>query len=263
MDKPSLDATHDPIWRSPSPAEDLILSSDEVHVWRASLDLPGSCIQRLKLTLSADELNRAERFHFQRDRHHFIVARGLLRAILGRYLRLAPHQLRFSYTPYGKPTLANETNRDRLQFNLSHSGEFAIYAMARDRRVGIDLEFVRPLANAEELAQRFFSEREHAVFRALPASLKQKAFFTCWTRKEAYIKAIGEGLSLPLDAFDVSMAPGEPAAILSAQGDPREAARWSLEELTPGIGYVATIAVEGQGWRLACWQWPEGFVEGE
>ena len=243
------------------PPADLALSSDEVHVWRASLDLPASCIQSLQPTLAADELSRAERFYFQKDRQHFIVARRLLRAILSRYLDMKPGQLRFCYSDHGKPSLAPMSGQKTLNFNLSHSDGLALYGITRGREIGIDLERVRPVAEVEQIAERFFSAQENAVFRTLPASLKHEAFFTCWTRKEAYIKARGEGLSLSLDQFDVSLVPGEPAMLLSTRGDPREALRWLLRELMPGPGYVAALAVEGHDWRLAYWQFPESTSE--
>jgi 4'-phosphopantetheinyl transferase len=123
--------------------------------------------------------------------------------------------------------------------------------------VGIDLERIRLDLAVAEIAERFFSRREVAMLRALSTDVQQQAFFRCWTRKEAYIKARGEGLSLPLDQFDVSLAPGEPAAVLGTQPDPSEASRWSLQELTPAPGYAAALAVKGHSWRLTCWQWPD------
>jgi 4'-phosphopantetheinyl transferase len=245
----------DRLWLPP-PA-DLKLSRDDVHVWRASLNLPASRVQSLQHTLAADELSRVERFHFQIDRQHFIVARGLLRAILSRYLDMEPGQLRFRYSPYGKPALATTLGQDTLSFNVSHSHGLALYAVTRGREIGVDLEGIRTGLDCEQIAARFFSPRENAVLRALPAELKPEAFFKCWTRKEAYIKARGGGLTLPLDQFDVSLAPGEPAMLLNTRGDLQEAARWSLRTLTPGPGYVAALAMEGHGWRFKCWQWPE------
>lgn len=239
------------------PPTDLTLSSDEAHVWRASLDQPTSRLQSLQHTLAADELSRATRFRFQKDRHHFIIARGLLRAILSRYLDVEPSQLRFYYSDYGQSSLTPTPGQDTLRFSLSHSDGLALYAVTRGREIGVDLERVRPVAEAEQIAERFFSAQENAVFRTLPASLKYEAFFTCWTCKEAYIKARGKGLSLPLDQFDVSLVPGEPAMLLSTRGDPQEASRWSLRDLMPGPGYMAALAVEGHGWRLTCWQFPE------
>jgi 4'-phosphopantetheinyl transferase len=233
-----------------------MLGSDEVHVWRASLDLEASCVQSLLSTLSEEERVRAERFCFQKDREHFIVARGLLRAILGRYLDMQPSQLRFCYSPYGKPTLTRESGGDMLQFNLSHSHRLALVAVTRGREIGVDLEYIRPEPDLISLAERFFSPREVAVLCALPANMQTEAFFNCWTRKEAYLKAKGFGLSIPLSQFDVSLAPGEPAALLSTNWDTQEASRWSLRELNPGPGYVAALTVLGHHWWLFCWQWP-------
>ncbi len=236
-----------------------MLGRDEVHVWRVCLDPDASYVTSLRQTLSADERARAGRFYFEKDREHFIVARGLLRVILSRYLDIEPSQLRFCYSPFGKPSLVTTSDQKTLSFNVSHSCGLALYAVTRDRKIGIDLERIRTDFACEQIAERFFSPREKAMLRALQAEkAKHRAFFNCWTRKEAYIKARGEGLSLPLDQFDVSLAPGEPATLLNVRGDPLEASRWSLQELFPGPGYVAALAVEGHGWRLACWEWPEG-----
>jgi len=231
------------------------LGDEEVHVWRAALDVQATQVQSLRRTLTADERARAERFHFQKDRKHFIVARGLLRTILGRYLDVASRQLRFSYSPYGKPSLASEFNGDALCFNLSHANGLALFAVTRGRQLGIDIERVRADLADEQVAEQFFSLREVAELRTFSGSVRSLAFFNCWTRKEAYIKARGEGLSLPLDQFDVSLAPGGPAILLSTAGNPQEAFRWSLRELTPGAGYVAALVAEGNSWRLRCWQW--------
>jgi 4'-phosphopantetheinyl transferase len=243
----------DHFWRHP-PAG-LTLSGAEVHVWRACLDLDSSCVEYLQHVLSADELHRAARFHFPRDRRRFTVARGVLRDILGRYLGVPPSELGFRYSAYGKPALAAGFDAVGVRFNISHSHEMALFAVTCGREIGVDIEHLGRKIRGEEIAQHFFSAHECASLRALPAAAKHEAFFNCWTRKEAYIKAHGEGLSLPLDQFDVSLAPGEPAALLATRNDPREVLRWSLLALTPGPGYVAALAVEGQGWQLTCWHW--------
>jgi len=227
---------------------------DEVHVWRTVLTKTASEVESLSRLLAADEQRRAESFHFDRDRSHYIVARGILRNILGLYVRQPPDSLRFSYTPFGKPDLHDAGSFETLRFNLSHAGAVVLYAVTRDREVGIDVEYVRADMDCEEIAEHFFSQREVETLRALPPDLQSRAFFNCWTRKEAYIKARGEGLSLPLDEFDVSLSPGEPAALLSAS-DPQEVARWSLRELTLAPDYVAALACEGSDWRLRCWEY--------
>jgi 4'-phosphopantetheinyl transferase len=243
-----------PPWRSPP--ETLVLGCDEVHVWRATLDQPASQIQNFRQKLAADEQARAQRFYFERDREHFIVARGVLRAIVGGYLKRAPEGLSFCYSSHGKPALSGESAGDAIRFNVSHSHGVALYAVTRGREVGIDVERIRSNLAVAEIAERFFSRREVAMLRALPTEAQREAFFRCWTRKEACLKARGEGLSLPLDQIDVSLAPGKPDAVPGTQPDSSEASRWSLQELAPAPGYVAALAVEGHGWRLACWQWP-------
>ena len=242
-------------WRSPP--ETFVLGCDEVHVWRATLDQTPSQIQSFLHNLATDEQARAERFYFEKDREHFIVARGVMRAILGGYLNRVPKCLSFYYSSHGKPAMVGESNDDAICFNVSHSDGVALYAVTRGREVGIDLERIRFDLAVAEIASRFFSRQEVTMLRTLPTNVQRQAFFRCWTRKEAYSKARGEGLSLPLDQFDVSLAPGEPAAILGSQLGPSEASRWSLLELTPAPGYVAALAVEGHGWRLTSWQWPD------
>jgi 4'-phosphopantetheinyl transferase len=246
--------SHAPPWRAPP--ETSTIDPNEVHVWRAALDQTPSQIQDFHHRLAADEQARAARLCFERDREHFIAARGVLRNILGRYLNRAPESLSFCYGSHGKPALAGDLDEGAIRFNVSHSQGLALYAVTRGRELGIDLEHIRSELAAVEIAERFFSRREVAMLRSLPKEMQSQAFFRCWTRKEAYIKARGEGLSLPLDEFDVSLAPGEPAAVIGTQRDPFEAFRWSLQDLTPAPRYAAALAVAGHGWRLICWQWP-------
>jgi 4'-phosphopantetheinyl transferase len=246
-----MSAAADPSWKSPPEFIDLL--PDEVHVWRAALSVSPSQIKALAPILAADERERADRFHFEKDRGAFIAGRALLRILLGRYLHKEPSQLEFHYGASGKPRLAGEESA--LHFNLSHSHSLALYAFSRGRELGIDVEHIKCNADAEKIAERFFSAQEVAVFRSLPASDREKAFFDCWTRKEAYVKAKGNGLKAPLDAFSVSLSPGEPAALLNVRDDAAEASRWSLRELEPGPGYAGTIIAEGNEWRLKCWEW--------
>jgi len=236
------------------PANSLRLANDETHVWRASLDESPSQIDNFRRTLASDEQTRALRFFFQIDRERFIVGRGILRVILGLYLSSAPELLSFLYNSYGKPAMAGESGRDAIHFNVSHSNGSALYAFTRGREVGVDLEHVRDDLEVDLIATQFFSPREIAALRALPAEQRKYGFFNCWTRKEAYIKAKGEGLSLPLEQFDVSLIPGEPAALLSTRPDLHEAQRWSLQELTFGTGYAAALAVAGRIGSLSCFQ---------
>jgi len=242
-------------WWSPAPTDVTLLHND-VHVWRASLDQQAEQLKWLAQTLAADESLRAEGFYFERDKKRFIAGRGILRTILGRYLGIEPDQLQFFYSPRGKPTLAKTPGESTLRFNLAHSQGLALYAITYEREIGVDLERIRHIAEAEQIVDHYFSAGEKAVFHALAEHEKHGAFFTCWTRKEAYLKACGKGLTEALNQIDVSLAPGEPARLLSIEGNVLEAARWSLQELRPAFGFVATLAVEGHNWNLACWHWP-------
>src|SRR5687767_11560297 len=233
---------------------DVSLSRDEVHVWRASLDEPAWPLQELEQVLSLDERERAGRYYFERDRKRFIAGRGMLRKILGHYLGVAPAHLQFRYGPRGKPALGEAPGEKELRFNLSHSQGLALYAVTCEREIGVDLEYARRVSDLEQLAERFFSVRENAVLQSLSPSQRPQAFFDCWTRKEAYIKAVGEGFSIPLDQFDVSLAPGEPARLISIEGDPQKASLWTLRELSPAHGFAGALVVEGQGWRLSSWE---------
>lgn len=237
----------------PSPA-DIGLADDDVAVWRAALDLPAATRKRLQATLTPDEQVRAAHILGPKTRDHFIAARGILRAVLGRLLGEPPGRLRFDLNPYGKPELRGAP--DGLRFNLSTSYGLALIAVTRGRAIGVDVERIRPNLPYEQMASLYFSPREAAALLALPEGLRREAFFACWTRKEATIKACGEGLSIPLEAFDVSLTPGQPTALLRAEGD--DPARWALRALDAGEGYAAALAVEGHGWRLHCWQWPMG-----
>ncbi len=237
------------------PPKYLTLSSNEIHVWRVFLTQTASGVQSLQQTLSKDERIKAERFHFQKHREQFIVSRGALRSILSRYLDINPGTLRFSYNLYGKPYLVANQGATTLDFNLSHSEGIALIAITKNRDIGIDIEQIRTNFPCQPIAEKFFSTLENSVLLSLPENLQHQAFFTCWTRKEAYIKAVGKGLSIPLNRFDVTLAPGEPAALLHVQDNPDEASRWFFIELTPGSDYVAAVAVEGYCSSLQCWQW--------
>ncbi|HEY0080425.1 MAG TPA: 4'-phosphopantetheinyl transferase superfamily protein [Pyrinomonadaceae bacterium] len=247
-------SSHASLWQ-PAP-EHLTLETDEVHVWRASLEQKASAVAEFRRLLAEDERRRADRFHFTRDREHFVVARGILRTLLARYLDRRPERLRFIYSAFGKPSLEEEAaGAPVLRFNVSHSKDLALYAFTRGREIGVDIEHIRDDVEGEDIAERFFSPAEVGVLRSLPSDARPRAFFDCWTRKEAYIKAHGEGLSLPLDGFDVTLSPNQPAALLATRHDPTQATRWSLRELSPSEGYAAALAVEGDGWQLKCWQW--------
>jgi 4'-phosphopantetheinyl transferase len=240
-------------WATPPTA--LTLAGGEVHIWRAFLDIPDEQLKRLLAALSEDEQKRAARFHFRKDRDHFVAARGALRDILSRYLLIDAGAIVFQYSDYGKPDLDQNVTDSELRFNVSHSHGMALIAVTNGFNVGVDIEFPREDLSDEQIARRFFSSSEVEALLALPRSLQNKAFFTCWTRKEAYIKGIGEGLSMPLDQFDVTLVPGEPARLLQTRPDPDEAARWTLSEILPGRGFIAALAVQARKLHLKYWNW--------
>ena len=226
---------------------------DEVHVWNASLAVPDDSIRNAWAILSPDEVARAEQLRIEKDRKRFVVARGILRKILSVILEVPPSTVRFETTSYGKPVLAAEYSRADIQFNLSHSHDLALYAVTQSRRVGIDLEYIREI-DAVNVAEHFFSQGEYENLRLLPADQQRAAFFDCWTRKEAYIKARGEGLTRPLQSFEVSILPEKPQ-LLWCEGDPEELDRWFFSNVSPSAEYAATLAVEGRGWVLSTWHW--------
>jgi 4'-phosphopantetheinyl transferase len=241
------------------PPEHLELGSAAgVDVWRAELDLAPRRVEELATTLAPDEAARAARLYFPQDRARFIAARGLLRRILARYVHWPPEALRFTYGARGKPSLAEPGAG--LEFNLAHSHGLALYAVTRGRPVGVDIEYIRPQLAAERIAERFFSAEEVAALRALAPEEQAAAFFRCWTRKEALLKAWGQGLAFGLDRFTVSCAV-EQAAVLATAFDPAEAARWSLYPLDPGPGYVGALAARGPVSEVRCWQFDFGPPE--
>jgi len=237
------------------PPKELGLESDEVHVWRASLNASTTCVKYFNSKLSVDELKRAEKFHFRRDRNRFIVARGRLRFILGSYLGIDPGQLIFRYSDYGKPIIAHEHGSNSLRFSVSHSHKLSLYAVTMGRELGIDLERIHPELADLNIAEQYFSPQEFAMLHALPNHLQTEAFFRFWTSKEAYIKAIGEGLAFPLHEIEVEVRPSEPTVPLRIKGDSLEASRWLLREIDIGAKYIAALAIKAHGWKLKCWQW--------
>ncbi len=206
--------------------------------------------------LAADERVRAERLRLPKDQADFILTRGMLRNILSRYLSTGPKELRFRYTKYGKPYLTGLPGVHPLRFNVSHSKGYALFAIASGRQVGVDLEWIQPDFASGEIAERFFTRGEVAALRSLPRHLHNAAFFDYWTRKEAYIKAVGKGLSIPLDQFEVSLKSEDTVVLLNANGKPQEATHWILRQLYPLPGFAAALAVEGTRWKLRCWHSP-------
>jgi 4'-phosphopantetheinyl transferase len=226
------------------------LAEDEVHLWRVDLGAVAEGEQRWRQILSEEERARAARFHFLRDRRYFTATRALLRMILGSYADYDPKELVFHYSETQKPSLSSAKSGRQIEFNVSHSGEVALLAFTQGRAVGVDVEKVRQDFEHEAIACRFFSEREQRQLAALAPEQRYPGFFRCWTRKEAYIKAQGVGLSLPLDQFDVSLKQGDDKALLATRPDHTEAAKWSLQDVAAGDGYVGALCVRGEGWQL-------------
>jgi 4'-phosphopantetheinyl transferase len=228
------------------PPENLELTKHEIHVFCALLDLPSRRIERLAETLSIDERERALRFHFERDRTRFLAGRGILREILGWLLRVSPGELLFSYGAHGKPRLAAPDGENHLYFNLAHSDSVAVYAVSRSHEVGIDLERIRSIHEAEEIAAHFFHERERARWLSLPSDQRADAFFDFWTGKEALCKARGEGIGDRMQQSDAAAA-----------RDVSNGSAWSLQSFRPALDYTAAVAAKGRDARLCCWKWPE------
>lgn len=240
--------------------EALPVASDEIHVWAAPLNLPSKELDAYAAALSPDEAAQAERFKFEKHRNRFAAGRGMLREILGRYLQAKPAALRFDCSRNGKPTLTGEFAGRGIHFNLSHSEDLALIAVTRIGPVGIDIEFVREIKDMDGLVARFFSRRENELFRKVPSGEKPRAFFNLWTRKEALLKATGEGITRSLSLVEVSFLPGEPARLLAVSGDGAKAARWSLRDLRPAPGFVGAVAVQAKDVRIRSGRWAEAVT---
>lgn len=222
------------------------LSDHAIHVYSAALDAVN--VAALEPLLSDDERTRAARFRFAVHRQRFIARRGILRRLLSQYVNLPPLHIRFAYTVYDKPYLPDSD----IGFNQSSADNLALYAFARGVSPGIDIEQIKALPDMDDVAQRMFSARENALYRALPAAQKAAGFYNCWTRKEAFIKAIGEGLSFPLADFEVTLKPGDPPALLAIRGDSRAGGEWHLADLDPAPGYCGALAIHGQARHINC-----------
>jgi 4'-phosphopantetheinyl transferase len=232
------------------------LQNGDVHVWRIALDDDHVGASPARLSASApDERERAGRFRFPRDARRYLAGRAALRAILSGYLGIPPVAIAFTYGTYGKPELADHWTRPRLRFNFAHSEALALLAVTWEAALGVDIERLRPDIEHVTIADRFFSSRERAMLRTLPEHERLPSFFRCWTRKEAYIKARGEGLTMPLADFTVSLAPSEPPALLCVRDKPEEAAKWTICDLSSHPEYAAALARNGSLLSLACFQY--------
>lgn len=231
------------------------LQPREVHIWFAKLDLSLNRLPQYERYLSAEERARAERVRLLPARHAFIQARAILRLLLASYCADSPEHLRLSVDAYGKPMLHVNSAQSPLYFNLSHTQGLALYAFTHLCELGVDIEYMRPDLAYEQMAERFFSRPEIAALRDLPEQRRAEGFFNAWTRKEAYLKARGKGLSLPLSLFDVSLHPDQPAALLETREPDQLAAAWSLHNLAAPAGYKAALALPSRDFSLRCWHW--------
>ena len=216
---------------------------EAVEVIVTRLDVRSEALRAGAAVLTDEERDRARRFVFDRDRDRFIGARACLRQLLAARLGTPPDSVELVYGARGKPALAPGYADTGLRFNVSHCDDLTLYAFSCGREIGIDVEAVRPIGDADDIAARFFSQRENRAYRALEPSDRPLGFFQCWTRKEAFIKALGDGLSYPLDRFDVSLTPGEPAQILRVEDTPGDRCGWRLESWSPAPGFVAAVVI--------------------
>lgn len=232
----------------------LRLGRNEVHLWRAFLNQAAANSAVFYPILSTEEIERAGKYRFRKDHDCFVAARGILRTILSYYLKIKPSQILFKYNKYGKPALSELPDKAVIYFNASHSNELALYAFTFVSEIGIDVEYINRNLAFEDIVEKFFSGDEAAMLREFPEEKKAEGFFNCWTCKEAYIKARGQGLSLPLEKFSVSFAAHESDVLLNADDDPDESLRWVIKKLVPTPDYAAAIAVDGRNWRSIYWQ---------
>jgi 4'-phosphopantetheinyl transferase len=241
-----------PDW--PFPPDDLSLSKDDVYVWCANLNSPDISIGQMAQVLSVDELRRAERFHFLEHRNQFITAHALLRKLLANYTNIEADRISFEYGKNGKPFLSEKFSNEKIRFNLSRSNGYAIFAFAYDREIGVDIEYVKEFADMDKVAEQVFSPEDNAVLRSFAKIEKKEAFFTFWSRKEAYLKAIGEGFSSASDTIDISSYTIGGSIFIYSKGDSVAKNCWTIQDLRPLPGFVAASAVEGTGAVHHCWQ---------
>lgn len=237
-----------------NPPESWSLESNELHVWRIHVPSFFEYLTMLEKLLSPDELSRANRFHFQIHHNRFIVARSFLRILLGKYMKILPQDISFNYMEHGKPEIHPKLNPEKIRFNLSHSKDWALLGVVKNINIGVDVEFMRENVEHLKLAGRFFSPQENATLRSLPESKQFEAFYLCWTRKEAFIKADGKGLSFPLKNFSVVFHPDLPPALESVAGDLQTAENWSMFNPDFPGNYKAAVAIEGKIGQMNCFE---------
>ena len=234
-------------WKNPK--NTIRISENETHVWLLPLELKPNQLTEAKSFLSEDECARAEKLYFNKHRNHYIAGRGQIRKLLGLYLNSNSEEIVFSYNEFGKPYLENRS----MHFNLSHSHEFALFAVNINYELGIDIEWMHRKSNLLEIGERFFSENEYTELKSLPAELQRQGFFNCWTRKESYIKARGKGLGIPLSKFEVSLKPGDSVLLKSTSHDPKALYEWTLYAFDPHSDYAAAMTINTKVTHISFW----------
>ncbi len=227
-----------------------------VHLWRVHVPSAMSRLPRLRCLLSADECARANRFHFEHDRNRFAIGRGVLRDILARYLGGQRSAVGISYGSFGKPIMS-QLNNVGISFNLSHSGEWVVYALARECHVGVDIERIRFDINHAELANKVFSKSEQRLLNSMDRKVKAEVFFKVWTRKEAFLKAIGRGLSVPLSSVEVMSSPEDPPKLLGTYSK-LVCGYWSMQDINVSDAYAGTLVLCGIIREVTCFDWIRG-----
>ena len=238
----------------PCPPETVRLESNQVHVWCVAFGDFNSELPRLEAMLSPAEQTRAARFRFSKDRNCYVIRHGVLRVILGRYLEQLPSEIDFCYGPFGKPEIKGGLIRGGLHFNDSHSGDLALYAVTHVCPIGVDVEYLRPVPHLEEIASRFFSPRETEMLMASSSQCRMERFFACWIRREAFLKATGEGIGEGLANAEVALTPGEKAEIASIAGESQTRTEWQLRSFSPAPGYLAAVAFKHRKMNLRQWR---------
>lgn len=233
------------------------LRDNEVHVVLANLELEIYSMPKYLRDLSLTERTRAQHLRFDHDRRRFVIGKGLLRNLLGSYMGMEPNEIQFTTGPSGKPEIAErlQSKHGPIHFNQSHSGHLGIYVFSKNRKVGVDVEEVRPFADMEQVASLLLSTHEMAVFQSLSPEEKQTAFFSAWTHKEAFVKALGKGLTLPLNHFEVSRVHGSLARIVQNHNHPAQPLNWFVKDLPISSQFSAAVCVEGESWKLRCLKW--------
>lgn len=231
------------------------LPHGEIHIWQADLNLQADHTDILWPLLSDREKPRAASFHFEQDRNRYIIAHGTLRQLIGRYLNVPAQEVLFNYGDYGKPELDTEHADGHIYFNMSHSSGTALYGFARACPIGVDIEKIKEISEMDNVVDQFFSANEKKIFNKFAPAKKMRAFYRCWTLKEAFVKATGQGLNFPLNSLDVSIDPDEAPRLFKVNGDEKEASQWLIQELTPGNGMAAAVSARGGPFQVHHAQW--------